>query len=185
MSVLEEEPPAPAGVLFLTARSLLDRVDRLSYCLVAMVMGAMTLIVAVQVLLRYAFASSIDSADELARLFFVWAMFLAVPHGVRQGVHVGMKATISLLPSPVREKVFRLNSFLGAVLVSVVFVAAVPVIAGKWQELMPTLEVTAAVYYIAVLFSAGHACLHLLLLAWGGTRCWEGYQWDEAKEKAQ
>ena len=58
---------------------------------------------------------------------------------------------------------------------ALIFATALPVITGKWEERMPTLEITAAVYYIAVLIAAGHACLHLLLLAWGGPRCWEGF----------
>ncbi|OHY78836.1 hypothetical protein [Marinobacter sp. AC-23] len=32
----------------------------------------------------------------------------------------------------------------------------------KWQQLMPTVPVTAAVFYIAVLISAGHSLLHLI-----------------------
>jgi len=41
---------------------------------------------------------------------------------------------------------------------------------------MPTLNLTAAVYYIAVLFAALHSVLHLVLLAWGGRDTWK----DEA-----
>ena len=37
---------------------------------------------------------------------------------------------------------------------------------------MPTINVTSAVYYIAVLVAAGHSLLHLLLLAWGGAKTW-------------
>jgi hypothetical protein len=39
---------------------------------------------------------------------------------------------------------------------------------------MPTLPITSAVYYIAVLVCGAHALLHLALLAWGGSRTWQG-----------
>ena len=54
----------------------------------------------------------------------------------------------------------------------IVFVMTISVIGDKWQELMPTIEITAAVYYIAVLIATGHAFLHLLVLAWGGPTIW-------------
>jgi len=165
--------PVPTGALFQVARSALASVDRLSYAGVVLVMGLMATIVAVQVFVRYALGSSIDSADELARLFFVWAMFLAIPHGVRHGVHVGIEALVALLPAGKRLLLYRLNSALAAALMALVFVAVLPVMVGKWSERMPTLEITAAVYYIAVLIAAGHGCLHLLLQAWGGPSTWE------------
>lgn len=169
-----EHLPTPAGALFQAARNALVQIDRLSYGLIAAAMALMVLLVAAQVFCRYVLATSIDSADELARLFFVWAMFLAIPHGVRHGSHVGIEAAVNLLPITHKESLFRLNSALAALLMALIFAVTLPVILGKWTEMMPTLEVTAAVYYIAVLLSAGHCCLHLLLLAWGGPRTWQG-----------
>lgn len=67
---------------------------------------------------------------------------------------------------------FRLMSAASAVLMILVFYMTIYVTADKWQDLMPTIDVTAAVYYIPVLLSAGHSVLHLVLLAWGGSRIW-------------
>lgn len=39
-------------------------------------------------------------------------------------------------------------------------------VADKWQQLMPTVPVTAAMFYIAVLISAGHSLLHLIAQIW-------------------
>ncbi len=162
-----------AASRFRMARSLISALDRASYAIIVLAMAAMAVIVAVQVLLRYAFAASIDSAEELSRLCFVWAMFLAIPHGVRYGVHVGIDALVSLFPAGLRRVLFRITSALGALLMALVFYAAIFVTADKWQELMPTIEFTAAVFYVAVLISAGHSFLHLLLLAWGGEGTWQ------------
>ncbi len=43
----------------------------------------------------------------------------------------------------------------------------------KWPELMPTVPVTASLYYIPVLISTGHSFLHLVILAWGGQSVWK------------
>lgn len=54
----------------------------------------------------------------------------------------------------------------------IVTVATVYVASDTWDELMPTVNVTAAVFYIAVLIAAVYAILHLAVLIWGGTHAW-------------
>lgn len=164
--------PVPAGSLLDRARAAVAWTDRVSFWVIVGAMGGMAVLVSLQVVMRYAFAASIDWADEVSRLFFVWTMFLAIPHGVRSGVHVGIDLLVLQFPQNRREQLFRVMAGLGSLLMLVVFYNALLVVGQTWQELMPTLNVTSAVYYIAVLISAGHAFLHLLLLAWGGSGIW-------------
>ena len=55
--------------------------------------------------------------------------------------------------------------YLGAAMMAALFWISLGAVASKWQELMPTLPITAAVFYIAVLVCAGHSCLHLVAQA--------------------
>lgn len=165
--------PASAGPLFFRFRQGVAQVDRLSFVLVVASMAGMAGLVSTQVFFRYALADSIDWAEEVSRLFFVWAMFLAIPHGVRHGVHVGIDILVKALPESTQELLLRVTSALGAVLMVVVFYYALVVTREGWGELMPTVDVTAAVYYIAVVIATGHSFLHLVILAWGGSRAWE------------
>jgi TRAP-type C4-dicarboxylate transport system permease small subunit len=175
VSQTDAAAPAPAaGAAFRTFRSGLVGLDRVSFLVIVVAMAGMTAIVAIQVFYRYVLNNSIDSADELSRLLFVWAMFLAVPHGIRRGVHVGIDLAVALVPVRWRESLFRVTCLLGLLLMIVVLAAGIRVTGDKWQELMPTIEVTAAVYYIAVVICAAHSVLHLLLLAWGGQAAWKG-----------
>lgn len=164
--------PVPAGSLLDRARAAVARIDRVSFWLIVGAMGGMAGLVSLQVFMRYALASSIDWAEEVSRLFFVWTMFLAIPHGVRAGVHVGIDVLVLQFPENLQERLFRVMAGLGSLLMLVVFGYALIVVRQTWQELMPTVNVTAAVYYIAVLISAGHAFLHLALLGWGGSKIW-------------
>ena len=109
----------------------------------------------------------------MSRLFFVWAMFMAIPHGIKMGVHVGIDIVIRRFTATVRELIFRVMSAASAVLMVLVFYVTIYVTADKWQDMMPTIDITAAVYYIPVLLSSGHAFVHLLILAWGGSDVWE------------
>ncbi|MCE8040402.1 TRAP transporter small permease subunit [Halomonas sp. MCCC 1A11062] len=136
-------------------------------------MGLMTIIVSLQVFWRYVLGSSIDSADELSRLFFIWAIFLAIPHGVKHGVHVGIDLFVMMMPVWLRELLFRMMAAIATLLMLLVMIGAWVATIDRWPELMPTLPITSSIYYIAVLICGLHAFLHLALLAWGGSRTWE------------
>jgi TRAP-type C4-dicarboxylate transport system permease small subunit len=163
--------PASAGPLLLLKRGL-EGIDRVVYGIIIAAMTGMTGLVAVQVFVRFVMSSSIDSADELSRLFFIWAMFMAIPHGIKLGIHVSIDVLIRKLNPAVQETLFRLMCVASAALMILVFYVTIYVTADKWQDMMPTLDVTAAVYYIPVLLSAGHSFLHLMVFAWGGSKTW-------------
>lgn len=143
-------------------------IDRASYWGVVIALGIMTTLVTAQVVMRYGFNSSIDSADELSRLFFVWSIFLAIPHGVKYGTHVGIDLLVSQLGASKKDAVFRWVSVASVLLMMVVLYAAIIATIDKWPELMPTLNFTAAVYYIPVLICAGHSLIHLVIQAVSG-----------------
>lgn len=165
--------PEQAGPLR-AYKSMLRGLDRVSYLAIVAVMAVMTTLVSAQVFYRYVLSSSIDSADELSRLCFVWAIFLAIPHGVKYGVHVGIDLIVRLMPARLQEAMFRLSAALGAVLMIVTLAVSWTATMDKWPELMPTMPVTAALFYIPVLISAGHSLLHLIALIWGGSATWAG-----------
>lgn len=166
--------PAAAGPLFLHFKRLLERIDQASYGVTVFAMAGMALLVSAQVVARYVFSTSIDWADEVARLFFIWAMFMAIPHGIKYGVHVGIDIVVLHFGKPLQDAVFKVMAGLSGFLMGVVFYYSILVVGEKWQELMPTINVTAAVYYIPVLIATGHSFLHLALLSWGGSNTWQG-----------
>lgn len=166
--------PPTGGRAFQSARTALNWVDHSTKYLVISAMVLMTTLVVGQVIFRYVFSSAIDWAEEVARLAFVWAMFLAIPHGIRRGVHVGIDAVVVQLSQSVQEKIFRAMALISAVLMAIIFGFAWQVTLYTWPEMMPTLQLTSAVYYIAILIAAMHSVFHLVLLAWGGRVTWEG-----------
>lgn len=172
--------PALAGPIAHLRRAV-DAVDGLSRWVIVGTMAGMALLVSAQVFMRYVMSSSIDAADELSRLFFVWSIFLAIPHGVRRGVHVGIDVFARMLPFGVQSALHRISAIAGLVLMVAVFVTAFGAAADKWGELMPTLSVTAALYYVPVCICAAHAALHLSLFAVGGPHVWGEDAWKEGR----
>lgn len=167
------QTPPPAPPAFRLARRLVERVDGVTYWGIVVVMALMTIFISLQVFWRYVLGSSIDSANELSRLFFVWAIFLAIPHGVKHGVHVGIDLFVMMMPETLREKLFQLTAGVSALLMLMVMIGGWMATIDGWNHLMPTLPVTSSVYFMAVMFSGAHAFLHLALLAWGGSATWE------------
>lgn len=152
--------------------ALLDQVvrlvDHLSYWLIGVVMASMATLVSLQVFYRYVLNSSIDFADEGSRFFFVAAIFLALPHGIRAGVHVGIDLFVRMLPDVWKAAMFRLVSAISAFLMLVVVWTGFVATLDKWGELMPTLPISAGFYYVPVVITGLHGFLHLLLLTFTG-----------------
>ncbi|WP_447554718.1 TRAP transporter small permease [Vreelandella sp. EE22] len=165
------KPPHSSGA-FQRAQWLINRIDAVTYWAIVITMALMVTIVSLQVFWRYVLGSSIDAADELSRLCFVWAIFLAIPHGVKHGVHVGIDLFVMMVPEWLKEIFFRLMSGVATLLMLAVMIGAWVAVVDRWPELMPTLPITSAIYYIAVLICGVHAFMHLALLAWGGSRTW-------------
>ena len=172
--------PVPTG-LVARLRSFVDAMDVLSRWMIVATMAAMALLVSAQVFQRYVMSASIDAADELSRLFFVWSIFLAIPHGIRRGVHVGIDVFLRLLPGNGQVVLQRITAIAGLVLMATVLVTAMGASADKWNELMPTLPLTAALYYVPVCLCALHATAHLMLFALGGPRVWGDDAWKEER----
>lgn len=147
---------------------LLGRIDQVSAWLLIGIMATLVLLVTLQVFYRYVLASTIVFADEISRLCFVWVIFLAIPHGVRLGAHVGIDLLLLRLPPGVVTAINRMTSAIGAVLMLTVAALSVEVARASWDQLLPTVELTAASFYVAVVLGAGHSALHLIARAWYG-----------------
>jgi len=74
------------------------------WTLVGMV-AVMTIIVIIQVLLRYIFLYSLSWSEEVARYLMIWVSFLAGSLAVQKGLHIGMESLVTRLAPPVRRKI--------------------------------------------------------------------------------
>lgn len=147
-------------------RPALERLDRCSRWLIIAAFSAMVLVVSLQVLFRYFLNLSLDWADEVGRLTFVWAAFLGVPHGVRIGAHVGIDFVAKLLPPAPLAWLLRVCCVLCAALMAIVAWQSVVIAAETWDQLMPVLDFSTGWFYVAITVSAVHCVIHFLILAW-------------------
>lgn len=152
-------------MLSLYSRAL-DAVDRAVRWVIIAASAAMIGLVSAQVLLRYAFNSSIDWSDEVSRLLFVWCMFLAIPLGIREGAHVGIELLTAKLPAAMREQLTKACALVAAALMVVVVWQTAKVAWLTWDELMQSLNISANWFMVPVALASIHCFLHFLQLLW-------------------
>jgi len=149
------------------ATRILRLVDLVSGVLVSACMAVMVMVISAQVFMRYVLNSSFDWADEISRLAFVSAVFLAIPLGLREGAHVGITIVVQYLPLKLQDLLRRVLCLVAAGMLVIVFYKAVSVASLTWSERMGVLRVTSSVFFMPIIFGLLHSALHLVLLGFG------------------
>lgn len=76
--------------------------DHLEEFFIIPLMFGMSLLIFVQVVMRYAFDNSLTWSEELARYMFVWLIYFAVSYTARREKHIRIDAAINLYPKAMR-----------------------------------------------------------------------------------
>jgi TRAP-type transport system small permease protein len=156
--------PAVYDTATLSGR-VLDVCDRAVTAALLAAVAVMVGVVSAQVALRYGFNLSIDWADEISRLAFVWSIFLAIPLGVRQGAHIGIDIVVLKFPAAVQRLLRRLAAAVSAAMMGAIAWAALGVAREQWDELMSTLDWSVGWFIVPVGVGAALSALHLLRIA--------------------
>jgi TRAP-type C4-dicarboxylate transport system permease small subunit len=82
---------------------LVPRLERTVEYLMALALSAMVVLIFGNVLMRYLFNSGFAAAEELARLMFVWLIFLGAILALRHHGHLGVEMLQAKLPRPLRR----------------------------------------------------------------------------------
>ena len=131
-------------------------------------MGVMVAVVGAQVALRYGFNSSLDWADEIARLTFVWSIFLAIALGIKTGSHIGIEMVVAKLPAGVRGALGRVVALVCAAALLLVAWQSITVARDQWDELMGAVNASTGWFLVPLIVGGVHGALHLLWIALNG-----------------
>ena len=132
--------------------------------------AAVVVLVAVEVIARYVFSSSIFFANELARLMFVWAVFLGFPLALSRGRHVGIEVLDTFLSSGRARTAIRIGAALSAFLLVVVAWKTVDVMAFNWDQRMNTMPISAGLFYVPVVIGMVVGAAYLFVVVTVGER---------------
>jgi len=139
-----------------------ERVSDLTKIFVGCFSGVMTAVIVAEVVMRYVFASSIFIAEELSRLCFVWAGFLATSLALKKGIHASVQLIVERFPKTPQKYVNFFSQ--GVVLFFLLFIfgAAVTVLPYQWNQLTPTMEIRMFWFYLSVPVGVGLMIVQLL-----------------------
>lgn len=133
-----------------TAEALMRFLDKAIRLALVVIVAAMVGLVATQVGLRYFGNISIDWADELSRLAFVWTIFLGMPLAVRTRSHIAIDLLLEHLPAAGRRVSARLLPLVSAAIAALVAWQAAVLIVEQWDELMASLDWSAQWFIVPV-----------------------------------
>jgi TRAP-type transport system small permease protein len=160
-------PPGPAALRPLAR--LLATLDLVVAWVLCLAMTVMVAVVGAQVALRYGLNSSLDWADEIARLCFVWSIFLAIALGIKTGSHIGMEIVVARLPARVRDGMARLMALICAAALALVAYEAMTIARDQWDELMGAVNASTGWFLVPLVIGGVHGALHLLWIVLIGT----------------
>jgi TRAP-type transport system small permease protein len=138
---------------------LIPRLERLVEYLMALALFIMVVLVFGNVVLRYGFGSGIAWAEEIARLMFVWLIFLGAILALRQHAHLGVEMLVARLPAAGRRWMAVLSHLL-------VLYALALFLYGSWTQTLIGLDTFSTVlrYPTALMASAGLLCAGSMML---------------------
>ncbi len=166
---------------------MLKWLDHLEEWLIALLMGAATLIIFVAVIHRYAaglpipvvqdwlLAINLSWAQEACIYMFVWMAKFGAAYGVRTGIHVGVDVVINHLPERPRRACILFGLCAGALFTGVVAAFGANFV---WQlshtnQTSPDMELPMWLVYLAIPLGSGLMCFRFLQVAWNFWRTGE------------
>jgi TRAP-type C4-dicarboxylate transport system permease small subunit len=86
--------------------------DNIELYICVFLMSFMTLLVFVQVVMRYVFNNSLSWSEELARYTFIWLIYIGISYGCKLRKHIKIDAALYLFPKKARPYVVLLGDIL-------------------------------------------------------------------------
>ena len=143
-------------------RQLIDLFYRLLDIVLVLLIAGMSLMVFVNVVMRYTMNSGLPVSEELSRFFFVWLTFIGAVVAHRHNMHMGMETFVARLGQRGRKLMMGLSDVM-------IIGCSLVLLVGSWKQLpinnsmvAPVSGIPMSWVYGTGLFTA--ACIILITL---------------------
>jgi TRAP-type C4-dicarboxylate transport system permease small subunit len=140
-------------------RSLLDRIVN---GVLALILGAMTVLVFASVVLRYVLNSPVTWSEELASLLFAWITFVGAFIGFRSRSHIAIDTLVVFLPPGVRRDMNRCVDVVVLAILGLFVWQGVRLCLTTWGLEFPALEISRGYLYLSLPVGASLMIIALL-----------------------
>lgn len=117
--------------------------------IIAALLGAIFLLVVMNVFCRYALNYSFGWADELSRFLFVWVGFLGTATAFADNEHVSLDMVVDRLPRPA-ARVVRAIAMAGCLAIFAVFLQQGWLLVSRTVNASPALDIPMWLVYLCV-----------------------------------
>ncbi|WP_448207146.1 TRAP transporter small permease [Azospirillum sp. sgz302134] len=128
-------------------KRVIHGLERVTEWIMAAMLAVMVALIFGNVVLRYVFNSGIVAAEEIARLMFVWLVFLGATLALRRQQHLGMEILQVRLPPRVRRACAVVSHLL-------MLYALWLFVEGSWMQLLIGMETYSTVLRFPMAFYA-------------------------------
>jgi TRAP-type C4-dicarboxylate transport system permease small subunit len=128
-------------------RSLLDRFVG---GVLALILGAMTVLVFVSVVLRYILNSPVTWSEELASLLFAWITFVGAFVGFRSRSHIAIDTLVVFLPPVARRAIGRMADVVVLCVLGLFVWQGVRLCVTTWGLEFPAMEISRGYLYLSL-----------------------------------
>lgn len=77
--------------------------DKFEIAVVTGLLGAMIVVVFLQVFCRFVIQGSLPWSEELARYLMIWTVFIGASIGAKEGAHIGVEALVAAFPPGIKR----------------------------------------------------------------------------------
>lgn len=128
---------------------LFSRASSLLRGLMVATMAIMSVLVFINVVLRYGFNSNIGTSEELSRLLFVWLTFLGAISAFAKNSHVRVDSFLNRMPSKLRHVISILSDLAMLFVCGMILVGCWRLSALNTNNFLPVSGVPVSVLYFA------------------------------------
>jgi TRAP-type C4-dicarboxylate transport system permease small subunit len=130
--------------------NLLANITKIS---AGILLGAMTIMVAIVILGRY-LALSVPWADELARMLFIWSALLGAASATHNKLHFSVSFLTSYFGKTTRRTLGLLSGLLIISIMAFILVAAIGALQIAKIQILPALQISKVSFHLPVSISA-------------------------------
>lgn len=116
-----------------------------------LLMSVSTIVIFIQVIMRYIFRNSLVWSEELARYCFIWLIFIAASYGCKKRAQIKIEAALKLFPEKARPYVVILGDLLVLVLAAYIFCSGISSVQFQitYQKVSPAMGLPMWIVYMA------------------------------------
>ena len=150
-------------------QAFMDKVGKIEYFLVALMIAIMAIVNFLQVVFRYVIEGSLPWSEELLRFLFVWTTFLGAGIGVRKGAHLGLTIIVNHLPPKLKKFVVFINYLICIVFSAIIGMLGLSIVSMQAEFNVRSSAMVLPMYWISLAIPVSFALiiLHFATLAMG------------------